>query len=152
MICAPDRLREELVAWQEDLAESDEVIWYRWGGYEAPADGHDCSGHIVWALGKVGIQLPKGRAWADSMFRDLPATEEPLPGDLALYGTKERATHVMMVLGPGDKPGIYRVGGMTGGGSRTTSEEIARKQGARHRIHASHLYRRDFLGFRRIPA
>lgn len=154
-MCSPRSLRSELVAWQEDLVREAEkakgpVLFYRWAGYLSPAKGHDCSGHIVWWCDRVGVRLPRGRATADSLYRDLEAIDVPRPGDLALYGTPAKATHVMIVVGE-LVAGACPVAGMSGGGSKTASVEIAKASGAWHKWFASHLYRRDFLGFRKLP-
>lgn len=153
LICSVSNRRAELVAWQEDLIRESAaapVIWYRWAGSKAPADGHDCSGHIVWWCNQVGIRLPRGRATADSLYRDLATTAAPRPGDLALYGTPAKATHVMIVVGAPTN-GFFPVAGMSGGGSSTTTEAKAKEQGARYKRFGSHRYRSDFLGFRRLP-
>ena len=155
LMCSLSSRRAELVAWQEDLVRETRerrgpVLFYVWAGYRRPADGHDCSGHIVWWCDQVGVRLPRGRATADSMWRDLEATDAPRPGDLALYGTPAKATHVMIVLEE-PAPGIFAVAGMSGGGSATTSIPKARASGAAHKRFETHRYRRDFLGFRRLP-
>lgn len=151
LVCSPANLRGELVAWQEDLVLATRAgrpaIYYVWAGSRDPTEGHDCSGHIVWWCRQVGISLPRGRATADSMWRDLEPVEvhEVQPGDLAFYGTSSRATHVMIVMPGGG------VAGMSGGGSKTTSIAIATAKGAHHKAFKSHTYRRDFLGFRKLP-
>jgi len=126
------------------LRQEAAAVPYLWGGKD-PARGLDCSGLVTAGLHALG-----GPDWRQThssarLFDELEVTEKPAPGDLAFYGPPHRITHVMVVVGDG------RVMGAAGGGSGTTSLEIARRQGARVKFKTKHNYRPDFRGFRRLP-
>ncbi len=122
--------------------------WYRWGSKGPPELGLDCSGAVCWCLAAAGL-VPSGFGLqhnADSL-RDLcdeVDEEDAAPGDLALYGTAERAIHVMILCPDG------RVLGAAGGGHTCTSIEIAKSIGARVKYRTTARYRSDFLGFGRL--
>ena len=73
----------------------------------------DCSGLVTWCLHKAGWQV-KGQFWADRMWKEWPHTDAPEPGDLVLYGSPLKSTHVEIVMPDG------RFFGAIGGGSKTT--------------------------------
>lgn len=104
-------------------------------------DDFDCSGLVVYALRQVGAIKPADDFSARGLFNLCQRTQAPLPGDLAFYGSKpDKVTHVVVII-----DGV-RVVSASGGDSRTTSKEIARKMGAAVKLHSSVLYRSDFLG------
>lgn len=101
----------------------------------------DCSGLMVYGLRQVGAISGNDDYSARGFFNICPKTELPLPGDLAFYGQKpDKVSHVVCII-----DGV-RVISASGGDSRTTSQEIARKMGALVKLHSSVLYRADFLG------
>jgi cell wall-associated NlpC family hydrolase len=101
---------------------------YIWGG-NAPWNGFDCSGFIVWVLQVFAI-LPSGDWTAATLaahFSQHPTVPPngTLPGDLAFYGSDPlRPVHVMLCTGAGTCVGA------SGGGPTTTSLEIARAKHA----------------------
>ncbi len=117
---------------------------YIWGA-KGP-DTFDCSGLVTYALHKAGG--PDWRATHSSarLFECLPVVTEPEPGDLCFYGSPERVTHVMVVIG--DK--IGRVIGASGGNGTCTTLEIAKKIGAAVKFKSGVKYRPDLRGFRRL--
>lgn len=147
--------RAELVAVVErDLAGA--PIHYVWGGDDSREAGLDCSGYVVVLCRELGLDLVEaaGRT-TDDFHRKLERVEAPAPGDLALYGTGKKAdpaNHVMVVLGEG-LDGQRRVAGMSGGGRWATSIQASKERNppARLKAFSHHLYRKDFLGFYRLP-
>lgn len=123
----------------------------RWA-YGADCSGFVVGGYYVATRGKLDWRATHN---ADRLHKELPCTAHPKPGDIAVYGTPERATHVMVVWGDG------RVLGACGGDPSTTTKERAITQGARVRFRPKADYRRrrtpdgrvvsDFLGFRVSP-
>jgi murein DD-endopeptidase len=119
---------------------------YVWGA-KGP-DAFDCSGLVTWALKECGG--PDWRAFhnAQRLWDVLDVTHSPRAGDLAFYGkSPERVSHVTVCLGDVG----CGVLGACGGDRTTTSVEIAKKRGAAVKKKRSHLYRSDFLGFRKNP-
>ena len=110
-------------------------------------DGRDCSGVVTCALRAAGGPDWRATHNADTLHDELAAPDAgaELPGDLCLYGTPGHGTHVMVLLA------LDLVIGASGGGSTTTTLTRALEQGASVRVHRRHLYRRDFIGFRRLP-
>lgn len=107
----------------------------------------DCSGAFLLPFTKLGA-LDRRRQWnTDLIWSELAPTNDPLPGDAALYGPSDTdMDHVMMVIARvGD---LYVVAGASGGNSRTTTYEIASARRACFKVKASHLYRPGFRGFR----
>jgi cell wall-associated NlpC family hydrolase len=161
MICAEDKRRAECVSVAVGLLGTP----YHWNG-KYPGTGLDCSGLVTWCLSSVGAIPPtaypdaaplKRAAYfrsfynCDRLWDELEPTDAPLAGDLAFYldaGSKKRgkrASHVMMCVGDGS------VIGASGGDSSTISAARAREQGAKVAAYSTHLYRKDFIGFRRSP-
>jgi len=108
-------------------------IPYLWGG-EDPKKGLDCSGLVQHLLSYLKLDPP-----GDQTAHDLKNyfTQNGVLvidymnaglGCLCFYGSPSKITHVSMVLGDGL---MIEAGG---GGSKTTSVEIAMKQGAKVRI------------------
>ena len=115
---------------------------YIWGG-RGPLT-FDCSGWVTYNLYKAGGPDWRKTHNSDSLWAALPPTEKPFPGDLAFYGPPHDITHVMVWIGDGC------VAGACGGDSTTTTLEAAFESGARVMRKATHLYRKDFRGFRRF--
>lgn len=132
------KVREYIIA----LALKFQGTPYIWGG-SVPYIGFDCSGFVVWILQVFGI-LPSGDWTADGLGRVFPHTESPEKGDLCLYGTKDRLTHVMFYVD--DDMCV----GASGGGSETTSVEIARARGAQVKVKKPVKYRSDFRFYCKI--
>lgn len=118
---------------------------YQWGGgHHGPSWGLDCSGLVLDCARKAGIDPGH---WDSSKMRDqLPPTDNPQPGDLALYLPR----HVVLVESFDPFTGIATVIGENGGGPSSTSVEVALKQDARAKREPTHLYRETFVGFRSI--
>ena len=100
---------------------------YIWGG-DNPKVGLDCSGLVQHLLAYLSLD-PPGDQTADGLMRilgkdgkEVSAGDADL-GDIVFYGSG-KATHVTLALGEGL---MIEAGG---GGSKTTSVEIARRQGA----------------------
>lgn len=125
-----------------NLALKLQGVPYIWGG-DNPQYGFDCSGFVIWVLQVFEI-LPSGDWTANDLAKYFPATESPDLGDLVCYGPSEDSvTHIGLYIG-----GSYTVMA-TGGGSKTTTEEIARQTNAKVKIKPV-AYRSDFLYFRSI--
>ncbi len=119
---------------------------YLWGGKD-PAVGLDCSGAVTNAYESVGIMSKGsskryGSADLAKALRPISASEVK-KGDLVFYGPSG-VSHVMMIVGDG------RVIGATGGGSKTTTTDIARQQGA----YVKYMpidYRKDIISYGAAP-
>lgn len=125
---------------------------YKWGG-KLPALGLDCSGLVTHALWKAGGPDWRQTYNTDKLWNELVEPQMLRPGDICLYGGTGPAdvSHVMVwLMDPGGAAGGIIVGAC-GGDSTTTSQTIALRQGARVKVHRSHLYRKDFRGFRSLP-
>lgn len=147
-MCAPDRdaLELEVAAWVEGLLAGDPV-WYLWGGSESPQKGLDCSGLVCWVCRQLSTPLPLGRPNTDVLWQRLEPGDGK-PGQLALYGKgdpADPASHLMVAICDG------RVAGMSGGGRANQSLAYSRVHNARLRAYPDHLYRKDFIGWRRLP-
>lgn len=106
--------------------------------------GIDCSGVLDLALFEAG-----GPDWrlthnTDRLWRELPPTVEPEPGDPVFYGGKadDDVDHVMLWLPFG------LVFGAAGGDSSTRTMEEATRKNARVKVRDRVLYRDDFRGYR----
>ncbi len=111
-----------------DVAQSYVGTFYSWGGDDP--SGFDCSGLMIEILKSVGL-LPKRGDWTADMLKDLFAdktTEVPRPGCLLFWGVGDKATHVEMVFAKISND-ILTIGA-SGGGSKTTSKEVAISQNA----------------------
>ncbi|NNC01913.1 peptidoglycan endopeptidase [Corallococcus exiguus] len=137
---------------------------YRWGAKGLQPTGSprlfDCSGLVTWCLLEVG-----GPDWRATHNTDrlwdvcapIATEAELLPGDLVLYGrvgtkagdgrvvTRDDPDHVMVYMGAGV------VVGASGGGSKTLTLADAQAAGARVKTYPRVAYRKDVLGFRRLP-
>jgi cell wall-associated NlpC family hydrolase len=130
---------------------------YIFGAEGHEEHGYDCSGlpqRAWWCCG-IGTWLRPTRLTADGLWRTLapvPEGEHVYPGDLAFYGTPERASHVVVVTGIGPGGEVTEVIGASGGNSQIDTTAEARAAHARVRTFPSHQYGRPgFLGFRRMP-
>lgn len=124
---------------------------YQWGGGRSPGSdyGVDCSGLIIAALRDANLPLPPcPLATSDGWWQCLPRIPDPLPGDLALYGTPGRAVHVEVVK-RFDGTDADTVGA-EGGDRDVLTPAIAEQRNARVRDASTHA-RSNFLGFCRNP-
>lgn len=127
---------------------------YQWaGGHMGEGWGLDCSGLILQAMRDAGEQpFAGGESTSNGWYHALPLVSDPRPGDVAFYGSDPaRATHIVMVTKFDPATGIAAIVGSNGGDQSTTSPEIARRQGAMVKEADSHMFRKDFLGFGRMP-
>lgn len=76
-------------------------VQYKWGG--ASMSGFDCSGLVVWAFGKHGIQLPRVTYNQINVGASVPPNKLR-PGDLVFFDTDRKRS------GP-DHVGVYIGGG-----------------------------------------
>lgn len=123
---------------------------YQWGGGHGSNDwGLDCSGLVIQAMRRAQFRLPPcSLPTSDGWWKCLKKTDEPRPGDLALYGSSERAVHVEIVrCFDGNEADTI---GANGGDRDVLSPEIAKERGAFVR-YASTRGRSNFLGFVRNP-
>lgn len=120
---------------------------YLWGGKD-PSVGLDCSGAVTNAYVAAGLMKPNAPKRYGS--RDLREALRPIseaeakPGDTVFYGPGGKVNHVMLYVGDGS------VIGATGGGSKTTSVDIAMRDGAYVRKEPLR-YRKDLIGFGSAP-
>ncbi|MFZ5451347.1 MAG: C40 family peptidase [Thermodesulfobacteriota bacterium] len=104
---------------------------YIWGA-NGP-DAFDCSGFVQVALARIGLDPPDDQTAQDlyRYFKD-PGRGKPVAipkcGCLVFYGKPAKVGHVAICI---DHESMIEAGG---GGSETTSVEIAREQGAEVRI------------------
>lgn len=101
---------------------------YVWGAHGP--DSYDCSGFVQWALAHLNLDPPGDRT-ADGLHRHFSRgrshpveAEQARLGDLIFFGTAEAVTHVALIWGSGN---MLEAGG---GGRKTTSVAIARRQKA----------------------
>jgi len=105
---------------------------YIWGA-NGP-DTFDCSGFAQFVLGEIGLDDPKEDLAADGLYRRFKQSQngtvipKGLCGALVFYGIPNRVTHVAVCL---DDINMIEAGG---GGPKTKTVEIARKQKAEVRI------------------
>lgn len=118
---------------------------YRWGG-DDPIKGFDCSGLAIELLISQGILPHRFDATAQNLWERFSDRRFGKPvidakfGALAFYGDNKGVKHVGFLID------TYRIIEAGGGGSSTTSTEIAALQNAFVRIRPAD-YRSDFLGF-----
>lgn len=117
-------------------------IQYRWGGKEAHA--MDCSGLVTFCLWLVGGPDIRQMMNAENLFMHLSPAVEPQAGDLAFYGSKNSASHVVVCLGGPLDPII----GANGGDRQVVTSSIALQRGAFVKQKKSPTYRPDLLGYR----
>lgn len=104
----------------------------------------DCSGYVRFLLQVVDLLPQQGDWTADQLARMFEPTLNPEPGDLAVYGTEHKVTHIMVVTGHGSQ-----VIGAHGGDSRTRTLQDALHRRARVSLERAD-YRSDLLGYRCI--
>lgn len=116
---------------------------YIWGGAN-PWTGFDCSGFVIWIYQVFGL-LPSGDWTAQGLYDhfllQLPSYSGPfMKGDLAFYGLGVKGVkHVMLIATSG------LVVGASGGDSKCTTLEEARRRGAQVKVKLVG-YRRDLVG------
>ncbi len=71
---------------------------YLWGGTVSP--NYDCSGLVQTVFAAVGIWLPRD-AYQQEAFTQAIVMSDLIPGDLVLFGSSAKATHVGLYLGDG---------------------------------------------------
>ena len=111
-----------------DVAQSYLGTFYSWGGDDP--SGFDCSGLMIEILKSVGILPRKGDWTADGLkdkFND-KSIQVPRAGCLLFWGVGGKAVHVEMVFAIFGNDVITI--GASGGGSKTTSKEVAIQQNA----------------------
>jgi hypothetical protein len=147
-------IRKAFLDTLEDLVR--EQIPYIWGGKypRAPTPpsidaGLDCSGAYCFAMSTVGI-VPAGYGIlhnAATLHARFEVVDEAdlRPGDAVFYGPKGIVDHVMAWTGDG------RVVGCSGGGRACSSAEVARRIGAGMHYRDIASYRRDVIGYGRLP-
>ena len=131
---------------------------YWWAGNDPAKDaGLDCSGFVLLALRRAGVSFPD--MTARDLFVRCAEVEETdvLAGDLAVYGTRERITHVVLVIAPQGKAIV----GANGGGPRRQNEAGSDYQARMARVQASvrledhrrggARYRGDLVAYGRLP-
>lgn len=107
-------------------------IPYIWGG-ENPEIGLDCSGLMQILLAILNLD-PKGDQTADGLYRHFLNNGTVVTpdlydlGDIAFFGSAKKVTHITGVL---DKELMIEAGG---GGSKTTTVEIANQMKAMVRV------------------
>lgn len=112
---------------------------YIWGG-DSPFKGFDCSGLVQEILSGVGLD-PTGDQTAQGLFQAFKASSrlDPDPGCLVFFGADPtKITHIGFCVAPGV---MIEAGG---GGSKTTTKEVAVSQNARVRMRAV-ANRRDLV-------
>ncbi len=107
--------------------------------------GRDCSGAVTFAIHAAGGPDLRSDHSSRTLWKELMATDAPLPGDLVFYGQAGIPGHVMTLMDDG------RVLGATGGNRLTTSPTLAKPIGACVRYRSGPNYRTDKLGFRVNP-
>lgn len=155
--------REAFLEWAK-AREGCPYVWAAKGGHVTSVEGkqvpaYDCSGFIVCGLEAVGWDPIPARLsdapWIsiNHLWRGHPdfkriklaRTQEPRAGDLAIYGTPQRATHGMILWENG------HVIGACGGNQHTVTPALAARVGAKVRFRPSALYRSDLLGYLCFP-
>ena len=153
--------RERFFAWC--LRQMNAPIPYVWGGKDPrltphrdwPVGGLDCSGFVTYPLALLGGPDWRATHNTDKLWAELEPTDEPLPGDLALYRGlhpvgPDDVEHVMVYVGTGGVPLRGMVVGQASGGREDKDPAKSRRMG-RVTLMVSTLYREGFAGFRRMP-
>ena len=127
---------------------------YQWGGGRSPNDyGVDCSGLLIRAQefadanGSAPPPLPPEGRTSTIWNEVLPKIDVPQPGDVALYGRPDHASHVVVIERWDPATQTASIIGANGGDRDVTSPDIAASRGAFVRRAPTHLYRDGFLGF-----
>lgn len=144
--------RKDFLALARDYA--DREVPYQWGGGRSPSDyGVDCSGLLIQAQKFATAQgsnpppLPPEGQTSTVWNEALPKIDVPKPGDMALYGSGGRASHVVMVEKWDPDTQTASIIGANGGDKDVNSPAVAAARGAFVRRAPTHLYRDGFLGF-----
>jgi len=121
-------------------------IPYIWGGNNGDVAskkaGVDCSGLVIWGGLKSGLWNKTFDDTAAGLFNSCVSVKKINNGDLIFYG-KNRITHVMIFIDG-------KAFGATGGGSKTTTKEIAKSIGAKV-CYKPISYRSDIYGIGSLP-
>jgi hypothetical protein len=122
---------------------------YIWGA--GGPDAYDCSGFAQWALQRLNLDPPGDqtaaglhRFFSSGRSSAVSPAESDL-GDLVFFGSDEAVTHVGLAWGGGE---MIEAGG---GGRKTTTVDIARRQMAEVRIRPI-ARRDDLVGILRLNA
>jgi cell wall-associated NlpC family hydrolase len=109
------------------------------------ANAYDCSGLYTCGVKHVGGPDLRVAYNTDRLWNELPEVQVPEPGDAAFYGGSgpKDVEHVAIVVASG------HVVCASGASSHIVTLKAALEAGARVRVYQSHLYRKDFRGFRR---
>ena len=150
-----DDFYPDLAPWRRDLLgcvfdHMEMGTLYQWGGGHGHGGdwGLDCSGLVNTCAQLAGMSVAGNADW---YYHDLPPVAQPAPGDLALYGSPDRATHVRVVTAWYPDEGRAEAIGAEGGGPSVTTPEIAEAQNARVRYVKNHLaFGSPFLGFQSL--
>lgn len=126
--------RQEII----NLAHKYLGMLYQWGGDKIASGrgfGVDCSHFTYGVLKQLGLM--SGYRVAHGQKQWCTQVAKPSIGDLVFYSNSSgRATHVGFYIGNG------KVMSASGGGSKTTTAAIARRQNAKIKIHNTHYDRR----------
>jgi cell wall-associated NlpC family hydrolase len=102
-------------------------------------EGRDCSGLISASLRAAGDTVDRRAEWsANRYWHELPHTSAPEPGDFAVFGYGDTATHIEVVMEDG------RTFGANGGNSSMNTPTDARE--AKAFVRYRRVPRKDLLG------
>ena len=131
------------------LARADEHVkagtLYQWGGGHAGVNswGLDCSGLIIDCARAAGFEMEMN---SNAIWHALPRVAYPTPGDVALFGSAQKAVHIMLVEKWYPSEGRAACIGAQNGDVDVTSPEVAQARGAVVKRVPDHRSER-FLGF-----
>ena len=140
-----------LAPWRKAmLARADEHVKagtpYQWGGGHAGVDswGLDCSGLIIDCAKVAGFELEMN---SNAIWHNLAHVDTPEPGDVALFGTSDKAVHIMLVEEWIASEGRAACIGAQNGDVDVTSVEVAESRNAKVMRVPDHRADKRFLGF-----
>lgn len=115
---------------------------------------YDCSGLITASLSEATDgAVDHRRDWnAGHIMQhcEIISIDEAQSGDLCFYGLDSTPEHISHVMALVDLNGYLVCYGSSGGGSKTVTVDIAKKQDARVRWFSSPNYRRDLIAVGRL--